>query len=65
LRLSPRLDADFDVATVTGTIVNTLTTRRPIAGREGRGMELGFTSGVGRARVLVRSFKGNIHLRAR
>jgi hypothetical protein len=65
LRLSPKLDADFDVATVTGTIENTLTARRPIAGREGRGMELGFTSGVGRARVLVRSFKGNIHLRAR
>jgi putative adhesin len=65
LRLAPRLDAEFDVATVTGSIENTLTTRRPIAGREGRGMELGFTSGTGRARILVRSFKGNIYLRAR
>jgi len=65
LRLSPKLDAEFDVATVTGTIENTLTARRPIAGREGRGMELGFTTGPGRARVLVRSFKGNIYLRSR
>jgi hypothetical protein len=65
LRLAPRLDAEFDVATVTGSIENTLTARRPVAGREGRGMELGFTSGTGRARILVRSFKGNIYLRAR
>jgi hypothetical protein len=65
LRLAPGLDAEFDVATVTGVIENSLTPRRPIPGREGRGMELGFTSGTGRARVLVRSFKGNIHLRAR
>ena len=65
LRLPSKLDAEFDIATVTGTIENTLTSRRPIAGREGRGMELGFTSGVGRGRVLVRSFKGSIHLRAR
>ncbi len=65
LRLAPRLDAEFDVATVTGSIENALTDRRPIAGREGRGMELGFTSGTGRARVLVRSFKGNVYLRAR
>jgi hypothetical protein len=65
LRLPPRLDAEFDVATVTGSIENTLTARRPIAGREGRGMELGFTSGIGRARILIRSFKGNISLHAR
>ena len=65
LRLAPRADAEFDIATVTGTIDNTLTSRRPIAGREGRGMELGFTSGMGRARVFVRSFKGNIQLRPR
>jgi hypothetical protein len=65
LRLPPKLDAEFDAATVTGTIENTLSSRRPIAGREGRGMELGFSSGAGRARVLIRSFKGNINLRAR
>jgi len=65
LRLATPLDAEVDVATVTGTIENTLNSRRPIAGREGRGMELGFTSGTGRGRVLVRTFKGNIQLRAR
>lgn len=65
LRLTARPDAEFDVATVTGTIENTLTSRRPIAGREGRGMELGFSSGTARGRVVVRSFKGNIYLRAR
>jgi hypothetical protein len=65
LRLMRTLDAEVDLATVTGTIENTFNGRRPIAGREGRGMELGFTSGTGRARVLARSFKGNIHLRPR
>jgi hypothetical protein len=65
LRLPAKPDAEVDAATVTGTIENTLTTRRPIAGREGRGMELGFSSGTGRARILIRSFKGNIYLRAR
>jgi hypothetical protein len=65
LRLLPRPDAEFDLATVTGTIENSLTMRRPVAGREGRGMELGFASGTGRARVVIRSFKGNIYLRTR
>jgi hypothetical protein len=65
LRMPPAPDAEFDMATVTGTIENTLTSRRPVAGREGRGMELGFSMGTGRGRVFVRSFKGNIYLRAR
>lgn len=65
LRLGPQLDAEVDVATITGKIDNTFNARRPLPGREGRGMELGFTSGTGRARVLVRSFKGNVYLRAR
>jgi hypothetical protein len=65
IRLPSRVDAEFDVATVTGTIENSLTARRPIPGREGRGMELGFSSGTGRARIVVRSFKGNVYLRAR
>lgn len=65
LRLAGRPDAEFDFATVTGTIENSLNSRRPIAGREGRGMELGFSSGTARGRIVVRSFKGNIYLRAR
>ena len=65
LRLPTKLDAEVDAVTVTGAIENTLTARRPVVGREGRGMELGFTSGMGRARIVIRSFKGNIQLRAR
>lgn len=65
LSLSPKLEADFDIATVSGTIENTLTKRSAIPGREGRGQELGFTTGIGGARIYVRSFKGNIRLAPR
>jgi len=65
LRLPSKLDLDLDAATVTGTIENAVTSRRPIAGREGRGMELGFSSGNGDTRVVVRSFKGNVVLKPR
>ena len=60
-----QLDADVDVASITGRIDNMFNGRRPIVGREGRGMELGFTSGTGRARIHVRTFKGSVQLRAR
>jgi hypothetical protein len=65
LRAPPRPDLELDVTTVTGTIENTLTSRRPITGREGRGMELAFSSGSGDTRVVVRSFKGNVVVRPR
>lgn len=51
-----------DAVTMTGTIENGWSKARPIAGREGRGMELGFSSGMGGASVSVRSFKGNVRL---
>lgn len=61
--LMPRkADVEIDAATMTGTIENKWSMARPIAGREGRGMELGTSSGMGGARVLVRSFKGNVRL---
>jgi len=65
LRLPARPDLELDAATVTGTIENAVTSSRPIPGREGRGMELGFSSGSGDMRMLVRSFKGNITLKPR
>jgi DUF4097 and DUF4098 domain-containing protein YvlB len=65
LRLPRRSGAELDVASVTGTIENTLTGRAAIAGREGRGQEIGLTLGQGGARVYVRSFKGSIQLRPR
>lgn len=65
LRLSKKTSADLDVASVAGTIENTLTGRPAVAGREGRGQEIGLTLGGGGARVYLRSFKGHIRLLAR
>jgi hypothetical protein len=65
IRLPPKPSVEFDGQTVTGTIENSATSSRPIAGREGRGMELGFSSGTGDTRMVVRSFKGNVELRPR
>jgi DUF4097 and DUF4098 domain-containing protein YvlB len=65
LRLPPKPSLELDAATVTGAIENGVTASKPIPGREGRGMELGFSSGTGDTRIVVRSFKGNISLRPR
>jgi hypothetical protein len=62
LRLSPKLSADVDIATMSGRIENAFNKRAPIPGRESRGEELGFTAGTGGARIYVRSFKGNVKL---
>ena len=62
LRLSPKLSADVDIATISGRIENTFNKRAPIAGREGRGQELAFMAGNGGARIYARSFKGNVRL---
>jgi DUF4097 and DUF4098 domain-containing protein YvlB len=65
LLLPPKPSVEVDAASVTGTIENAVTSSRPIAGREGRGMELGFSSGTGDMRIVVRSFKGNVELKPR
>jgi hypothetical protein len=65
IRLPPKPNVEFDGATVTGTIENRVTSSRPGVGREGRGMELGFSSGSGDTRMIVRSFKGNVELKPR
>lgn len=65
LRLPLRPDLELDAATVTGTIENSVTSSRPITGREGRGMELGFSSGSGNTHMVVRTFKGNVTLKPR
>jgi hypothetical protein len=54
---------DIEATTITGTISNSLSTRRPTPGREGRGEELTLSLGTGDARVTLRSFKGNIQLK--
>lgn len=65
LRLAPRAELEVDAASVTGTIENAWNRSRPVAGREGRGMELGTSSGMGGGRVSIRSFKGSIRLTTR
>jgi DUF4097 and DUF4098 domain-containing protein YvlB len=65
LRLPPKPNLELDAATVTGAIENGVTSTRPVPGREGRGMELGFSSGTGDTRMVVRSFKGNVVLKPR
>ncbi len=62
LRIRRPSNLEMDAITVTGAIENTWSSTRPIAGREGRGMELGFSSGMGVARVSIRSFKGNVRI---
>lgn len=62
VRLAPNAAVEIDAATMTGTIENRWNGRRAIAGREGRGMELG--TGSGSARIQIRSFKGNVRLSA-
>jgi len=56
---------ELDLATITGGIDNSWSRAVPVSGREGRGMTLATTSGIGGARVTVRSFKGTITVRQR
>ena len=62
LHVGARPGVAVDATTVTGRIENSVSARRPVPGREGRGEELGLEMGTGNARVTLRSFKGNIRL---
>lgn len=64
LRLAPKAGVEINAISLTGSIDNQWNGSRPIAGREGRGQELGVAGGAASARVTVRSFKGTITLRA-
>jgi hypothetical protein len=57
-----KMSVDIDATTITGTISNSVSTRRPTPGRDGRGEELTLALGTGDARATLRSFKGNIKL---
>ena len=59
----PKADVEIDVATITGAIDNRWTKARPVSGREGRGMTLETSSGMGGAKITARSFKGTVQLR--
>ena len=64
LRLPSKANLEIDAMTMTGSIENSWNRGRPIAGREGRGMELGTANGVGSGRLQIRSFKGNLRVTA-
>jgi hypothetical protein len=58
-----RTGADFEIASIAGTISNELNFAKPVKGRYGRGSELVMTNSTGGARVNIRSFKGPVTLR--
>jgi DUF4097 and DUF4098 domain-containing protein YvlB len=58
-----RTGADFEIASIAGTISNELNFAKPVKGRYGRGSELVMTNSSGGARVNIRSFKGPVTLR--
>jgi DUF4097 and DUF4098 domain-containing protein YvlB len=62
LRIPRSSGLEMDAISITGAIENAWSPARPVHGREGRGMELGFSSGTGSARVSIRSFKGNVRI---
>jgi hypothetical protein len=55
--------ADFDVVSIAGSIVNKLTSKRPVPGRYGRGAELNTSNAGGGTTVVIRTFKGPVSLR--
>jgi hypothetical protein len=57
-----RTGADFEIASIAGTISNELNYAKPVKGRYGRGSELVMTNSTGGARVNIRSFKGPVTL---
>lgn len=59
----PQRGADLEVTTISGTIQNSASSARPLAGRYGRGAELKTTVGDGGAAVSVRTFRGAINIR--
>lgn len=62
LGVSAGTPADFDVVSIAGSIINRLTSSRPIKGRYGRGSELSTSTAGGGTRVSIRSFKGPVSL---
>lgn len=62
LALPHSTSALVDLSTIIGTIDNSFTQVRPVAGQSGRGGTLRLQLGLGEARVTVRTFKGTITL---
>ncbi|HYD51626.1 MAG TPA: hypothetical protein VEA99_03320, partial [Gemmatimonadaceae bacterium] len=62
LALGRTAGAEYELESIAGRIENAWGSPAPTPGREGRGMQLAFSTGGGGARVTVRSFKGTIRL---
>lgn len=63
IALRDKSGASFSVATIAGSITNSLSRTKPWTGRFGRGAELNMDVGDGGAKVVVRTFKGPVTLR--
>jgi hypothetical protein len=65
VQVPPKSPVDIDAITSNGTIENVLTGRPAVAGRDGRGQEIGLSMGGSGARIVIRSYKGTIRLMGR
>jgi DUF4097 and DUF4098 domain-containing protein YvlB len=65
LRVPRDTGADFEVRTMSGAINNEFGPVAQRVGRYGPGRELRFTNGRGGARVMVKTFSGDVTIRAR
>lgn len=63
--LTTKASVTVDAASITGSIANTPGKMRAEIGRDGRGATLNTTYGEGSARLVIRTFKGNIRLSSR
>ena len=60
----PATGTECDVTTEFGTIVSAISSMRPVTRESGKGQSLAFAIGHGAARVIVRTFKGDVHVTA-
>ena len=65
IRLAAKVSVEIDAASITASIENQLGRQRADVGRDGRGATLITTLGQGSARLIIRTFKGNIRLSSR
>jgi hypothetical protein len=65
LRLSPSVDASFELSTFGGTVVNELGPPARKSSDYAPGKELNFTRGPGSSRILIDTYGGDIRLLAR
>lgn len=65
VRLAPKASVSIDAGSITGSIENTPGKMRADVGRDGRGATLNTMYGQGSARLVIRTFKGNIRLTSR